>query len=142
MTFRVHNDRVSVWQRSRHFFKETGYIRSNSPELSRRLLLINVVCRSPDLLKNISIYATFQIFFQIPRVLDKKLYGIRNYLAIFIIYFNRGPNVPRTFLTLYHQQKPSKEHVDTYHIETSPLICRANQWTDFYMLGTSVLLIK
>ena len=27
----------------------------------------------------------------------------------------------------------------SYHIETSPLICRANQWTDFYMIGTSVM---
>ena len=26
-----------------------------------------------------------------------------------------------------------------YHIETSPLICRANQWTDLYMIGTSVM---
>ena len=26
-----------------------------------------------------------------------------------------------------------------YHIETSPLICSANQWTDFYMLTTSVM---
>ena len=26
-----------------------------------------------------------------------------------------------------------------YHIETSPLICRANQWTDFYMTGTSIM---
>ena len=25
------------------------------------------------------------------------------------------------------------------HIETSPLICRANQWTSFYMIGTSVM---
>ena len=24
-----------------------------------------------------------------------------------------------------------------YHIETIPLICRANQWTGFYMIGTS-----
>ena len=29
--------------------------------------------------------------------------------------------------------------VDPYHIETSPLICRANQWTGFYMIGTSVM---
>ena len=29
--------------------------------------------------------------------------------------------------------------VNTYHIETSPLICRANQWTSFYMIGTSVI---
>ena len=26
-----------------------------------------------------------------------------------------------------------------YHIETNPLICRTNQWTGFYMIGTSVL---
>ena len=23
-----------------------------------------------------------------------------------------------------------------YHVETSPLICSANQWTGFYMIGT------
>ena len=26
-----------------------------------------------------------------------------------------------------------------YQIETSPLISRANQWTGFYMIGTSVM---
>ena len=26
-----------------------------------------------------------------------------------------------------------------YHLETSPLICRANQWTGFYMPGTSIM---
>ena len=26
-----------------------------------------------------------------------------------------------------------------YHIETSPLICRANQWTGFYMIRASVM---
>ena len=26
-----------------------------------------------------------------------------------------------------------------YHIGTSPLICSANQWTGFYMKGTSVI---
>ena len=26
-----------------------------------------------------------------------------------------------------------------YHTETSPLICRANQWTGFNMIGTSVI---
>ena len=33
---------------------------------------------------------------------------------------------------LFHEGGP-------YHIETSPLICRANQWTGFYIIGTSVL---
>ena len=26
-----------------------------------------------------------------------------------------------------------------YHIENSPLISQANQWTGFYMIGTSVM---
>ena len=26
-----------------------------------------------------------------------------------------------------------------YHTEISPLICRANKWTGFYMIGTSVM---
>ena len=26
-----------------------------------------------------------------------------------------------------------------YHIETSPLICRANQWIGFYMIAASVM---
>ena len=26
--------------------------------------------------------------------------------------------------------------VGRYHVETSPLICCANQWTGFYMIGT------
>ena len=26
-----------------------------------------------------------------------------------------------------------------YHIETSPLICKANQWTGFCMIGTFVM---
>ena len=29
--------------------------------------------------------------------------------------------------------------VESYHIETSLLICRANQWTCFYKIGTSVM---
>ena len=33
---------------------------------------------------------------------------------------------------LFHDGSP-------YYIETSPLICRANQWTDFYMIGTFVM---
>ena len=30
-------------------------------------------------------------------------------------------------------------HSGPYHIETSLLICRANQWTGVYMIGTSVM---
>ena len=28
---------------------------------------------------------------------------------------------------------------ESYHIETGLLICRANQWTGFYMIGTSIM---
>ena len=28
---------------------------------------------------------------------------------------------------------------DPYHIEVSPLICSANQWTGFYMIETSII---
>ena len=28
---------------------------------------------------------------------------------------------------------------DPYHIETGLLICRANQWPGFYIIGTSVM---
>ena len=27
----------------------------------------------------------------------------------------------------------------SYQVETNPLICSANQWTGFYMIGTSVM---
>ena len=33
---------------------------------------------------------------------------------------------------LFHEGCP-------YHIETSPLICSANQWTGFYMIETYVM---
>ena len=32
-----------------------------------------------------------------------------------------------------------KKPVSRYHKETSPLICRANQWTGFYMIMASVM---
>ena len=28
---------------------------------------------------------------------------------------------------------------DVYHIETSPLICRENQWTGFFMIGSPIM---
>ena len=36
------------------------------------------------------------------------------------------------FFQLFHDGGP-------YPMETSPLICYENQWTDFYMIGTSIL---
>ena len=32
-----------------------------------------------------------------------------------------------------------KKPVSRYHKETRPLICRANQWTGFYMITASVM---
>ena len=39
---------------------------------------------------------------------------------------------PGANVKLFHDGGP-------YHIETSPLICSANQWSGFYMIGTSVM---
>ena len=33
---------------------------------------------------------------------------------------------------IFHEGSP-------YHVETSPLICRANHWTGVYVMGTSVM---
>ena len=33
---------------------------------------------------------------------------------------------------LFHDEGP-------FHVETSPLICSVNQWTGFYMKGTSFM---
>ena len=40
------------------------------------------------------------------------------------------PTLP--FLELFHDG-------GRYHIETSPLICSANQWTGFYMITASIM---
>ena len=41
-------------------------------------------------------------------------------------------NKTAEILYLFHDRGPC-------HIETSPLICRVNQWTGFYMIGTSIM---
>ena len=42
---------------------------------------------------------------------------------------------PYFFFYFFHDRGP-------YHIETSPLICSANQWAGFYMIGTSVMKVN
>ena len=42
------------------------------------------------------------------------------------------PEKKDSLVSLFHDGGP-------YHIETSPLIRNANQWTGFYMIGTSVM---
>ena len=46
--------------------------------------------------------------------------------------WKRGSFLQLQFQLLFHDGGP-------YHIETSPMICRGNQWTRFYMIGTSVM---
>ena len=46
----------------------------------------------------------------------------------------KGPNSG-----LLHRLMNSFMTEVSYRIETSPLICRANQWTGYYMIGTSVM---
>ena len=41
-------------------------------------------------------------------------------------------NISAIILEFFHDGGP-------YHIETSTLICKTNQWTGFYMIGTSVV---
>ena len=43
-----------------------------------------------------------------------------------------GMNKPSHSSQLFHGE-------GLYHIETSPLICKSNQWTGLYMIGISVM---
>ena len=43
------------------------------------------------------------------------------------------------FLTEFVRLKTSLTSRGPHYIKTSPLICRANQWIGFYMIGTSVM---
>ena len=56
-----------------------------------------------------------------------KLYCHQNNIYINSVQFKKKP-----FIQLFRDGGP-------YHIETSPLVCKANQWTGFYIIGTSVL---
>ena len=43
------------------------------------------------------------------------------------------------FLNVWDQLVQLFHDGDPHHIEPSPLICTANQWTGIYMTGTSVM---
>ena len=49
-------------------------------------------------------------------------------------FFFFGRQVFKNHFSLLSKHLPA-----SYHIETSPLICSAIQWTGFYMIGTSVM---
>ena len=44
-----------------------------------------------------------------------------------------------TFTKFYAVHSQLFHNAVPYHIETSPLICYANQWSGFYMIGISVI---
>ena len=48
------------------------------------------------------------------------------------VYRNQVIDVHKKIDQLFHDEGP-------YHIETSPLICIANQWIAFYMIETFVM---
>ena len=47
-------------------------------------------------------------------------------------------NVQNFCVTYFLNQSLLVHEGGPYHMEVSPLICSANQWTGFYMIGTSV----
>ena len=59
------------------------------------------------------------------------------YLRFWII-FCCGQQLP-TIAKFGQQDQKLFHNGGRYHIETSPLICFANQWAGFYTIGTSVM---
>ena len=58
----------------------------------------------------------------------------------YFAYFSKLLPVKRLKVILRKRKLQLLTHdVGRYHIETSPLICSANQWTDFSMITASVL---
>ena len=55
-----------------------------------------------------------------------------------VIIFFQNKSVVQIILS-YIRSVYLFDDVGPYHIETSTLICSANQWTGFYMRGTSVM---
>ena len=45
----------------------------------------------------------------------------------------------RQYREVYSQNRWVRTPLSAMHIETSPFICSANQWTSFYMIGISVI---
>ena len=51
---------------------------------------------------------------------------------MFYYFTSVAKGLIKIYYQLFHDEGP-------YHIETSPLSCRVNQWTGFYMIRTSVM---
>ena len=56
--------------------------------------------------------------------------------SVFLIFEN---DLSLTINVLASSYKVDILYEFNHHIETSPLICRTNQWTGFYMIGISVM---
>ena len=73
-------------------------------------------------------------------IFDKLLPEIRLRLKLTLVFtrIQTFPTIWSVFNSLTQCLTQSVFNGGLYHIETSPLICRANQRTGFYMIGTSV----
>ena len=59
---------------------------------------------------------------------------IKNYTSV----SKEGINIFKYFPCIFYREKNELFHdEDPYHIETSPLTCSVNEWTDFYMTRAS-----
>ena len=72
--------------------------------------------------------------YQCAKIAHNLQYNIRPLFTLALLFLfllvssNKKPdNKLHLFRKLFHAG-------GTYHIETSPFICRANQWTDFFMI--------
>ena len=61
------------------------------------------------------------------------IWRLNNFVKVVFYYFTSvAKGLIKIYYQLFHDEGP-------YHIETSPLSCRVNQWTGFYMIRTSVM---
>ena len=95
-------------------------------------------------------YLFVKVFYTTSKILkyDKKLSIVMS--LTFFLVLPKGKSsqrwcqvqeVKKSLCIMFYYQMSNQlfYHGGPYHIETSPLICRANQWTGFYMIGTFVM---
>ena len=73
----------------------------------------------------------FHMFYIVYMVLNRTKHHIFQISLAMILYFQiQIRSSPQKNAQLFHGR---------YHIDTSPLICSANQWTGFYMITASIM---
>ena len=60
------------------------------------------------------------------------------FMNIIGYYLNTFPKLDNKIITEVFKKSKLFNTGGLYHIEASPFICRANQWTRFHMIRTSV----